>query len=154
MGGGTLLAQYIKVHLTSSISNESCSLQFRSATFLSMWATSKGGSFLGLYLAGTSHAGERWGCSSARCDEAQAFPDGVGGQWDVGYAEAPSPLGVCPWVRHPNVTCAEKPAWTVALSAISAQEQGCSFLLGKLASPGASEPCFSSVVCQEALFRS
>lgn len=118
-----------------------------------MWATSKGGSFLGLSLAGTSHAGERWGCFATRCDEAQAFPHGVGGHWDVGCAEAPLSLGVCSWGRQPNVTRAEKPTWTLPLSAISAQGRGCSFLPGKLASPGASESCFSSIVCREALFR-
>ena len=147
MGRHTLLAQYTKKHLTSSISNESGSLQFRSGNFLSVWATSKGGSFLGLSLAGTSHSGERWGCFATRCDESQAFPDGVGGHWDTGYTEAPLSLGACSWVRQPNVTRAEKPTWAVPLSAISAQEQGCSFLLGKLASPGASELSFSSVVC-------
>jgi len=152
--GDTLLAQHTKIHLTSSISNEHGSLQFRSATSLSMWATSKGGSFLGLSLAGISHAGEEWGCFATRCHEAQAFPDGVGEHWNVGYAEAPLSLGVCSWVRQPNATCAEKPPWTVPLSAISAQEQGCTFVLGRMASPGASEPCLSSVVCREALFRS
>lgn len=145
---------YTKIYLTSSISNESGGLQCRPAAFLSVWARSKCVSLLGLSLAGTSHAEERWGCLVTKCDEAQVFPGRAGGHCDTGYAEEPLSLEVCSGVKEPKVTCAENPAWIVPLSAVSAQGGGCSFMPGRWTSPGASEPCFSSAVCREACLRS